>query len=260
MDATTRWETEAIRSSAQKRSTPPRPTAKRTRAKRPEGTWLTLKEAEAATGIPTNTLRKWVRKDAIDSYLESDGELAMRMLRLESVLRRAEELGRTIEPQPADGAASVDEPSHTTTAAGPATLPPAVEAPPEPNDPKPKAPASVDPPEGTMLVPIDAWNKMLNQLGNLHEAGQMLADARERAAKAETEATFLRERLAEIRADDQAESTESTDRPQPTVDREVEAPPNEAPAVAVLQDADLSTTTYWRYLTTGWRDRKKRSR
>lgn len=56
-------------------------------------------------------------------------------------------------------------------------------------------------PEGTMLVPLDAWNKMLNQLGNLHEAGQQLAEARERAAKAETEATFLKERLSDMRAE-----------------------------------------------------------
>lgn len=51
----------------------------------------------------------------------------------------------------------------------------------------------------TMIMPIDAWEKMLMQLGNLHEAGQQLAEARERAAKAETEAKFLRERLAELR-------------------------------------------------------------
>jgi hypothetical protein len=51
-----------------------------------------------------------------------------------------------------------------------------------------------------MVVPIDAWDKMLLQLGNLHQAGQQLADARERAARAETEAAFLRERLAELRA------------------------------------------------------------
>ena len=50
-----------------------------------------------------------------------------------------------------------------------------------------------------MLVPIDAWDKMLLQLGNLHQAGQQLAEARERAARAETEAGFLRERLAEYR-------------------------------------------------------------
>lgn len=50
-----------------------------------------------------------------------------------------------------------------------------------------------------MLVPRDAWDRLLAQLGHLHEAGQQLAEARERAAKAETEATFLRERLAEMR-------------------------------------------------------------
>ena len=58
-----------------------------------------------------------------------------------------------------------------------------------------------------MIVPVDAWNKMLLQLGNLHEAGRELAEARERAAKAETEATFLKERLKEQR--EKAESASS---------------------------------------------------
>jgi hypothetical protein len=52
-----------------------------------------------------------------------------------------------------------------------------------------------------VLVPVDQWSRILNQLGNLHEAGQQLADARERAAKAETEAIFLRERLGELRSE-----------------------------------------------------------
>jgi hypothetical protein len=52
-----------------------------------------------------------------------------------------------------------------------------------------------------VLVPLDQWTRVLNQLGNLHEAGQQIADARERAAKAETEAAFLRERLKELRAE-----------------------------------------------------------
>lgn len=50
-----------------------------------------------------------------------------------------------------------------------------------------------------MLVPRDAWDRLLAQLGHLHEAGQQLAEARERAAKAETEAAFLKERLTEMR-------------------------------------------------------------
>lgn len=55
-----------------------------------------------------------------------------------------------------------------------------------------------DPPPGTLLVPLDAWQRMLDQLGNLHEAGQQLAEASARAAKAETEAEFLRERVADL--------------------------------------------------------------
>jgi hypothetical protein len=52
-----------------------------------------------------------------------------------------------------------------------------------------------------MLVPRAAWDKLMDQLGNLHESGQQLAEARERAARFETEAQFLRERLAEMRAE-----------------------------------------------------------
>jgi hypothetical protein len=73
--------------------------------------------------------------------------------------------------------------------------PPVAEA--EPESAAAGSPATA--PEGSILVPIDAWDRLLGQLGNLHEAGQQLADARERAAKAETEAEFLKERLREMR-------------------------------------------------------------
>jgi chromosome segregation ATPase len=53
--------------------------------------------------------------------------------------------------------------------------------------------------EESLLVPLDAWNTVLNQLGNLHEASQQMAEARERAAKAESEAEFLREKLKNTR-------------------------------------------------------------
>ena len=55
------------------------------------------------------------------------------------------------------------------------------------------------PNEGSLLVPLDAWNTVLNLLGNLHEASQQMAEARERAAKAELEADFLREKLKNTR-------------------------------------------------------------
>jgi hypothetical protein len=54
-------------------------------------------------------------------------------------------------------------------------------------------------PDGLLPVPLDEWAKVLSSVAHLHEAGQQLAEARERAAKAETEAAFLRERLAELR-------------------------------------------------------------
>ena len=44
--------------------------------------------------------------------------------------------------------------------------------------------------ENNLIVPLEAWQTVLNQLGNLHEANQLMAEARERAAKSEAEAEF----------------------------------------------------------------------
>ena len=137
----------------------------------PETKWVTLREASDVTGVPVTTLRNWARKGRIVSRVEDRVEGLRRMVDLASARDHARSLGRL------DG-----EPT-----------------------PQPLMPASLadrpEVPEGTMLVPLDAWEKMLNQLGNLHEAGQQLAEARERAAKAETEASFLRERVADLRTE-----------------------------------------------------------
>lgn len=85
------------------------------------------------------------------------------------------------------------------------TRPAPTQAPPQSTDP-------VETPAG-VLVPLDSWQQLLRQLGNLHEAGRDLAEARERAAKAETEARFLRERLAELR---QQPAPAPTPEPSPT--------------------------------------------
>ena len=53
--------------------------------------------------------------------------------------------------------------------------------------------------ENNLSVPLEAWQTVLNQLGNLHEANQLMAEARERAAKSEAEAEFLREKLKNTR-------------------------------------------------------------
>ncbi|MGI9529685.1 MAG: hypothetical protein ACR2NG_08240 [Acidimicrobiia bacterium] len=275
MDATTRWETEALREGDRPRPSPPKPT-KATR-KAPTN-WVTLKEAEAATGIPVNTLRKWVRKSALPSYLESDGDIALRMVDLDAVKRRARELGRTIEIQTTElgqEPSTVEQPSgvghqpsasEKTTDIGqrttdqPSVIPESPAWEPESDAGQRTTDSGPTPPttdgeaaDATMMVPVDAWNKMLAQLGNLHEAGQQLAEARERAAKAETEAVFLRERLAEMRTPD---LKPAQDEPFAKPQDSDPAPAQEAtPAPVVEPDR---TTTYWRYLTTGWRDRRRR--
>jgi hypothetical protein len=260
MDASTRWETEALRSGGAGRTSPPRPSAKnaqREHARQGDplagGSWVTLREAEAATGIPTNTLRKWVRRAGVSSYLESDGETQVRMIDLDAVVARAAELGRDIEPAEIERVDTDRGESelHLTLRGTDSTEPPIVE------DPRSGTLDEAAPSGGeTMIVPIDAWNKMLTQLGNLHEAGQQLADARERAAKAETEAEFLRQRLAEIRAGDVTAAAAGVEEVEPA-----EVEPEDVASEAGITTPDVSepaTTSYWRYVTTGWRSRKRR--
>ena len=68
-----------------------------------------------------------------------------------------------------------------------------------PSSASPPAAPAVAPPD-SVLVPIDQWNRLLGQLGNIHEAGQQLAEARERMGRAETENDFLKERIRDLRA------------------------------------------------------------
>ena len=167
------WETEALRTPA---ASPP---AGPSRSDLPVTTdWLSLRQASDATGIPVSTLRNWARKGRIATSLDETPSGTRRMVSLNGVRARARQLGQATLP-------AAGSPERAAAVA------------PESQAPVPADPMS--PPPGTMLVPIDAWDKMLLQLGNLHQAGQHLAEARERAARAETEAAFLRERLAELR-------------------------------------------------------------
>lgn len=163
------WETEALRDSPQRAAE-----QELDEVDAASERWVTLREASRSTGIPVETLRKWARRGTVPTFLRPTNiGTNLRLVDLDGVEERAAQLGRSIDTDP--------EPAPTGTAS--AQL------------------ASTDTPPGTMIVPVDAWNKMLSQLGNLHEAGQQLAAARERAAKAETEARFLRERLAEMRTE-----------------------------------------------------------
>lgn len=175
--------------------------------------WVTLRAAHDATGVPIDTLRKWGRRGTVPSSVVETDAGRRRIVRLDSVVALARRQGRPLAGADAERAAA------------PATAPPA---------------------PGTMIVPIDAWDKMLMQLGNLHEAGQQLAEARERAAKAETEAAFLRERLAELRTDP-ARATESSE-PLETAEAVVRTEPPDRPRRLLRAPAD-----WWQRVTRGRR-------
>ncbi len=180
------WESEALRSS---KATKGRHEQRSDNVDRDDVDWITLREATDLTGIPVSTLRKWARRDSVPTYLEETPVGQLRMVSLKGIQQRAERLGRKlVTPTP--------PPIIDTQEREP-------EREPEPREPEAIEEDTAEPeiPEGTMLVPLDAWNKMLIQLGNLHEAGQQLAEARERAAKAETETVFLRERVSEMRSE-----------------------------------------------------------
>jgi hypothetical protein len=171
------WETEALRGVS--------PHSERADATAPSADgedWVTLRQASETTGVPVATLRKWALHETVPSYLDETAVGPLRMVSLEGIYRRAEDLGRELKGRPPEAKTSTPEPRKV------------IDLPPATSHGEPEVP------EGTMLVPLDAWTRVLTQLGNLHEAGQQLAEARERAAKAETEAVFLRERLAELRA------------------------------------------------------------
>ena len=168
---------------------------------------MTLREASDATGVQLSTIRNWARKGRVPTALEDSADGTHRMVSLEGVRARARQLGHPIIESRPKTTPSVAAASPSMVVAEQAT-----------------------PPPGTMLVPIDAWDKMLHQLGNLHEAGQQLAEARERAARAETEAAFLRERLAEMRATPSQEPADAPAQQEISVPAEPEpAPPVKMP-------------------------------
>ncbi len=145
---------------------------------------ITLRDAAARYGRSVGTLRSWAKQGRIDAVKDERGRW---MADPASVA--AESAQRAATPP-------------VTRAEGP-------------------APAATGPTEdGTaMLVPRDAWDRLIDQLGNLHEAGLMLAEARERAAKAETEAAFLRDRLSDMRSErDQLRESAATAVPPPAAD------------------------------------------
>ena len=109
--------------------------------------------------------------------------------------------------------------SHSQTPAQQISDPP---APP----PQTSAPVATD----SVLVPLDQWNRLLGQLGNIHEAGQQLAEARERMARAETENVFLKERIRDLRAQAEQNQVERDSQTEESQAVPVEPPAPHAPA------------------------------
>lgn len=202
------WESEVLRAGRPRASR--RPESQATVMSDPD--WRTLQEASEATGVPAATIRKWARHQNVPTFLEQTEEGYLRYVSMTGIRHWAGEIGRDIETREID--LEVEEAADDSPA----------------------------PPEGSMLVPLDAWNRLLNQLGNLHEAGQQLAEARERAAKAETEARFLRERMAELREElEQARTSSSSTAG--------------APVEQVEPNAGLTGLARKAY--TGWRRRRR---
>ena len=129
---------------------------------------VTLRAASDRFGVSVGTLRRWAREGRIEAHKDEIARPPRWMVAPDSV---------------------------AAVAALRAEAPPATAVP-----ARPRRTGPTD--DGTaMLVPRDAWDRLMDQLGNLHEAGKALAEARERAARAETEATFLRERLSDLRGE-----------------------------------------------------------
>ena len=227
------WETEALR---------------QRRGRRPQLAiplspgWVTLRQAHESTGVPIDTLRKWGRQGSVPSMVVESEDGLRRLVRLENVVERAESQGRDVPPMAASPPpATPERPAQTEPGADAAPTSP----------PQERGSAERDAPPGTMIVPIEAWDKMLMQLGNLHDAGQQLAEARERAARAETEATFLRERLAEQRANLETEHHDLSDATEPS-------PSADAPAAA-SPSAAAEVEPVLEYALRRWRLRRRRS-
>lgn len=111
-------------------------------------------------------------------------------------------------------------------------------------------PAPAPAPEVTdgVLVPLDTWTKVMDQLGHLHQAGQDLAEARERAARAETQVEFLKQQLAD-------EKARRTRPPAPKRVAEPVAAPPPAPTVAPaidLRSASRARVASARNRVSGW--------
>lgn len=146
---------------------------------------IPLRDAAELAGVSVGALRKRYQAGDLERHYADDGRV---LLETEAVRRLYGIAGA----------------SQTTATPVPAPAPEA------------------ETPPGSVLVPLAAWEKTLEQLGNLHQAGQELAAARELVGRLEEREAFARERrrAAEERADAlEAELAELRKGDKPDADR-----------------------------------------
>ncbi len=132
------------------------------------GDWVTLREASERAGVSVSTLRNWFRDGKIESRLAPGPTGDRRIVRISEVLERT---GRSPAGDRQDVLVEV-------------VLQPQVDV----------GGSLARAEEPAVVVPRSAWQKMLEQLGALHDAGRRLTEATERAARAEERYAFEVER------------------------------------------------------------------
>jgi haloalkane dehalogenase len=133
--------------------------------------WVTLRVAADAAQISVSTLRRWYRAGRIESRLARGPRGNRREVKISEVLQEAGGVPELVADEAGAAAEVRREDSDSEL--------------------QPIAVASAED-----VVPIQraALEKILEQIGNLHEIGQQLAAARERAARAEERYAFEVER------------------------------------------------------------------
>ena len=145
--------------------TPPKTNKPKTSSSAKAGPqWVPLAEAAERAGVNASTLRNWARNGKVESRTANGSGGPRRLVRLEEVMARA-----SGDSAPRAGATGDDASS----------------------DDAKKRTASIEEELGAQLVPV---------MKALPDMIRELAEARERAGRAEAKAEFLNDQLAELRS------------------------------------------------------------
>lgn len=199
--------------------------------------WWSLRTAAEKTGVPIATIRGWYRRGRVTSrkVVGAHGP------QVELLAGDVDALASRRAPTDRQSTSSITTKAPTRR---PVTKKPAAK---RGGGRQARSASDSTPPvvpEGSMLIPVDSWQKMLNQLGNLHQAGQQLAAAGERAAKAETEAMFLRERIADMRDQIAGLKGAEPEPPRPSEAISEPVPPPSAPTPSAESPPAKSTAPH----------------